>query len=93
MNTILALMLGVMVSTHAMADLWGPEELLEASKAATETLKSKLGETAYLGIQGITIELNAQKVAAKAKVTYADQGQVKTVSYFCHTHDTLIDCH
>lgn len=73
---------------------WGAKELLIASEAATQHFKESLGQAQFDKITGIAVELNAQKIAAKAKITYLDGGASKTVSYFCHEHEVNeIDCH
>lgn len=79
-------------STTTHGANWGVKELQLASQTATEHFKTTLGEALYEKITGIAVDLNAQKVAAKAKITYNDGG-VKSASYFCHEHDDEIDCH
>lgn len=93
MKTLLTFMAVFALQTNASAATWGVAELLDASKAATDTLKAKLGPSAYGAVVGISMELNSQKLGAKANITYTDQGQTKSVSYFCHEHGGDIDCH
>lgn len=77
------------------AATWGVKELLASSEEATDYFKSKMGSTLYNNITGVATELNAQKIAAKAKLTYKDeQNKVKVAEYFCHEHEAgVIDCH
>lgn len=77
----------------SFAGTWGAAELLEAQKASVEHFKEKMGTTLFNEILGFTIDLNAQKIAANAKIRYMENGAEKSVGYFCHTHGSEIDCH
>ena len=91
--TVLALLAIGTTGAKAEAATWGVAELLEAQAASAEHFKSSLGETLFGQITGLTVDLNAQKIAAKATVRYTENGAAKTVSYFCHVHGNAIDCH
>lgn len=89
---MLATLAIVFASIESWAATWGVKELHMAAEIATDYFKSKQGEAAYNAITGVNVELNSQKLAAKAKITY-NNGTVQTASYLCHEHSGEIDCH
>lgn len=84
----------LLISVPTFAAQWGVKELLAAQEASLEHLKSKAGDAAYDSVLGFSIDKNSQGTAAKAKITYMENGEKKTASYFCHEHEEdVIDCH
>jgi len=79
--------------TSANAADWGGKEVQASTTVALETFLASKGSAAYLSVSAITNEVSAQKNSSKVKITYVDGAVKKTQGYFCHTHDTDIDCH
>lgn len=81
-------------SQTSHAATWGVKELLASTTEVTEHFKAEMGETVYNSITGVAVELNAQKIAAKAKITYRENNKTEVASFFCHEHEAgVIDCH
>lgn len=84
----------LLIAQSSQAASWGVKELLISSQVVTDYFKTEMGAGAYNAITGVSVELNAQKIASKAKITYIKDGKPTVASYFCHEHEAdAIDCH
>jgi len=97
MKKIVAMFPVVIAATSLLASeaqaVWGAKELRQATHAATEHFLETQGQALYDSVSGLAIERSSQGISAKAKITYRDGSEVKTVSLFCHEHGADIDCH
>lgn len=78
---------------NAMDAVWGGAELRVASAATLDHFRAQKGDALFSGVTGVTLKVTAQGNAARAVVSYRENGEDKNVGYFCHTHDAAIDCH
>lgn len=94
-NLIHGLLVGLFaVSSFGVdAEVWGPEQLQEASDAAYGEFQKVLGKEAYATISGFSIQRKSQGNAADVKFTYGKTTPPSTKSFFCHVHGSAIDCH
>ncbi len=92
MKTILGLVLASLVSVSAMAADWGGRELQESGNAAMKAFQETKGASAFLSVSAIATTVRPQKNAANVVITYKDGTADKTQKFFCHTHDTEIEC-
>ena len=97
---LLALIFAVASSLTASANnedavdaVWGGAQLRVASAATLDHFRAQKGESLFSGVTGVTLKVTAQGNAARAVVSYKENGEDKNVGYFCHTHDAAIDCH
>lgn len=93
MKIMVSLLALGLVSVSAMAADWGGKELQESGNAAMKSFQEKKGESFFLTVSGVTTTVRPQKNAANVVITYKDGTAEKTQKYFCHVHDTDIDCH
>lgn len=73
--------------------VWGGNEVRQAAGAALDHFREQKGSALYDAVAGVSVDVTSQGNAARAKVTYTEAGAKQTASYFCHTHDSAIDCH
>ncbi len=91
-STLFGLVAMLSFSAPVMAADWGGTELKASIDYAMDSFKdsSKSNFLTVISAEGV---IRPQKNAASIVITYVDGKDTKSKKYFCHTHDTEIDCH
>jgi len=90
---LLSLSLFGLVSVSAVAADWGGKELQESTNYALASFEKTKGKSTFLTVYNVTAVVRAQKNAVTVEIGYKDGKEAKSQRYFCHQHDTEIDCH